>query len=194
VNGALTSSVDAPLTAEESAALLPSLSTRAQLHEAESLGIHAARMWALGAQNLARTDLVTEAFCRELHRRMFGAIWRRAGKYRRVRSAGWEPERIAEGVRLFLDDADGWLKYSTYSAHEAAVRLHHRLASVRPWGGGNGRHARLMADVVVASQGEPALTWGSRSGDVGSARARYLYAMRAADAGDLARLLEFAGS
>jgi Fic-DOC domain mobile mystery protein B len=184
--------VDAPLTGEERTALLPSLSTRAQLHQAESLGIHAARVWAMRAPNLARTDILSEAFCSELHRRMFGGIWRRAGKYRSVSSAGWEPGRIGEGVRLFLDDADGWLKYSTYTAHEAAVRLHHRLAAVRPWTRGNGRHARLMADVVVASQAERALTWGSLASDSGSLRARYVGAMHAADGGDMAPLLEFA--
>jgi Fic-DOC domain mobile mystery protein B len=183
---------EARLTSDERASLIPSLSTRSQLEEIENLSIHGARVWAMRAQNLSRADLLTEAFCSELHRRMFGAIWRRAGKYRAAGSAGWEPGRIAEGVRLFLDDADGWLKYSTYSAHGAAVRLHHRLAAVRPWTRGNGRHARLMADVVVASQAEPPLTWGSLASDAGSARVRYITAMRAADAGDMTPLLEFA--
>jgi Fic-DOC domain mobile mystery protein B len=185
---------DAPLTADERAALLPSLSTRAQLLEIESLGIQRARIWAMRAQNLARTDLLTEGFCGELHRRMFGGVWRRAGKYREAGFAGWEPGRIAEGMRLFLDDADGWLKYSTYTARETAVRLHHRLAAVRPWTRGNGRHARLLADVIVASQAEPPLTWGSRSPDPSAGRHRYVEAMRAADGGDFVPLLDFAGS
>ena len=41
-----TSGEDAPITAEEQARLLPSLSTRTQLDEIERLGINAARMWA----------------------------------------------------------------------------------------------------------------------------------------------------
>jgi Fic-DOC domain mobile mystery protein B len=192
MNAAPVAPPEAPITPEERAALVPSLSTRAQLDEIESLSIRRARVWAMRAQTLARADLLTEAFCCELHRRMFGGIWRRAGKYRDAGFAGWEPGRIAEGMTLFLDDADGWLKFSTYPAREVAVRLHHRIAAIRPWTRGNGRHARLLADVILASQAEPPLTWGSRSADPASARLRYLEAMRAADGGDFAPLLEFA--
>jgi Fic-DOC domain mobile mystery protein B len=186
-----TPSANSVITPEERALLLPSLSTRAQLNEVERLGINAARVWALRATVLQRGDLLTEAFSRELHRRMFGGIWRGAGRYRTTgREPGWEPHRIAEGVGMFLDDTDGWLRFSTYPVHEAAVRLHQRLVAIHPWSNGNGRHARLMADVVVASHGEKPLTWGSR--DPESARRRYAEALRAAETGDVAPLLQFA--
>jgi len=184
-----------PITAGERLRLLPSLSTRAQLDEVERLSIHAARMWAMRASVLTRTDLFTEGFVRELHRRMFGRMWRGAGKYRTTaRDPGWEAHRIPEGMRMLLDDAEGWLRFSTYPLHEAAVRLHHRMVSMHPWSNGNGRHARLMADIVVAAHGEKPLTWGSLRGpeDRGSARDRYLEATRSADAGDMGPLLGFA--
>jgi Fic-DOC domain mobile mystery protein B len=193
--GALARDPLAPIAGDERARLLPSLSTRAQLDEVERIGIHAARVWAMRAPVLQRGDLFTEEFVRGLHRRMFGEIWRGAGRYRTTGGdAGWEPARIPGGVRMFLEDAEGWLRFSTYPVHEAAVRLHHRLVSVRPWSNGNGRHARLMADIVVASQGEEPLTWGSRSGPAGSgsARERYLEATRAADAGEMGPLVGFA--
>src|SRR5580692_12263468 len=174
---------DRPITADERAGLLPSLSTRAQLTEIERLGVNAARVWAMRAAVLRRDDLVGEAFSRELHRRMFGGIWRGAGRYRAAaRNPGWEPGRIAEGVRLFLDDADGWLRYATYPVHEAAVRLHLRLIAIHPWSNGNGRHARLMADIIVASRGEAPLTWGSRQPE--TAPGRYAEAVRAAESGE----------
>ncbi len=185
----------APITPEEQARLLPSLSTRAQLDEVERLKTNAARVWAMRGAVLQRGDLLTEAFARELHRRMFGGIWRGAGRYRTAeRDPGWETHRIAEGVRMFLDDAEGWIRFSTYPIHEAAVRLHHRLVSIHPWPNGNGPHARLLADIVVASHGEEALTWGSGTpaAELGSARARYTDAIGAADAGEIAPLLEFA--
>jgi len=184
-----------PITREERASLLPSLSTRAQLDEVERLGIHAARVWAMRATVLKRTDLFTEDFVRRLHRKMFGGIWRGAGQYRTfAREPGWEAHRIPEGMRIFLDDAEGWLRFSTYPLHEAAVRLHHRLASMHPWSNGNGRHARLVADIVVAAHGEEPLTWGYGPGsaETGSARERYLEARRAADAGNIQPLLAFA--
>lgn len=176
---------------EEQARLLPSLSTRDQLDEIERLSINAARVWAMRGAVLQRGDLLTEAFSRELHRRMFSGIWRGAGRYRTTeRNPGWEPHRIAEGVGMFFDDAEGWLRFSTYPVHEAAVRLHQRLVAIHPWSNGNGRHARLTADIVVASHGETPLTWGSR--DPGTARLRYSGAIRAAGAGDMGPLLEFA--
>jgi len=189
------SAVPAPLTPDERGRLLPSLSTRGQLDEIERINIHAARIWAMRASVLRRSDILTEAFSRELHRRMFNSVWRDAGRYRTTeRNPGWEPHRIAEGVGMFFDDAEGWLRYSTYPVHEAAVRLHLRLASIHPWSEGNGRHARLVADVLVASQGEEPLSWGSRAaaGKPGAARERYIEASKAADAGDIARLMDFA--
>jgi Fic-DOC domain mobile mystery protein B len=186
-----TPSAESVITPEERALLLPSLSSRAQLNEVERLGINAARVWAMRGTVLQRGDLLTEAFTRELHRRMFGGIWRGAGRYRTTgREPGWEPHRIAEGVGMFLDDTDGWLRFSTYPVQEAAVRLHQRLLAIHPWSNGNGRHARLMADIVVASHGEKPLTWGSR--DPESAPRRYAEALRAAEAGDTAPLVEFA--
>jgi Fic-DOC domain mobile mystery protein B len=176
---------------DERARLLPSLSTRDQLDEIERLSINAARVWAMRGAVLQRDDLLTEAFSRELHRRMFSGIWRGAGRYRTTeRNPGWEPHRIAEGVGMFFDDAEGWLRFSTYPVHEAAVRLHQRLVAIHPWSNGNGRHARLIADIVVASHGEKPLTWGSR--DPGTARLRYSGAIRAAGAGDMGPLLELA--
>ncbi|HXQ81690.1 MAG TPA: mobile mystery protein B [Opitutaceae bacterium] len=186
-----------PIAPKEAALLLPSLSTRAQLDEIERLRINAARVWAMRGAVLRRGDLLTEAFVRDLHRRMFGGIWRGAGRYRTNEGGkGWEARRIPGGVRMFLDDAEGWIRFSTYPVHEAAVRLHHRLRSIQPWSNGNGRHARLLADIVVASQGEEPLTWGSRSDPAGSPRAgaRYLDAIRAADSGGMERLVDFARS
>ena len=189
-----TESADGLISAGEAALLVPSLSTRTQLLEIERINIHAARLWAMRPKVLLRDDLMSEAFCGDLHRRMFNSIWRGAGKYRATPSAtGWEPGRIAEGVALFLADADGWLRYSTYPIYESAVRLHHRLVSIRPWMNGNGRHARLLADIVVDSVNEAPLTWGSRSGAPEAARSRYIEAIRAADGGDMAALIAFAG-
>jgi Fic-DOC domain mobile mystery protein B len=183
------------ISEDERARLLPSLSTRQELDEVERLGIHTARVWAMRGPVLARRDLLTEDFLRQLHRKMFGRVWRGAGGYRRVaRDPGWEARRIPEGVRMFLDDAEGWLQFSTYPLHEVAVRLHHRLRSIRPWTNGNGRHARLLADVIVASHGEEPLSWGLRlpSGPSPGARDRYIEATRAADGGDFEPLLTFA--
>ncbi len=186
---------DAPISFAEQERIVPSLSTRVQLRELERMGIQAARIWSMRPAVLARGDLLSEAFVGEVHRRMFGGIWRGAGRYRALDCvSGWEPRRIAEGVRMFLDDAEGWLRFATFPVHEAAVRLHHRMIAVRPWTEGNRRHARLLADIVVAAHGEPPLSWGAGAAPGADAGARYLAAIRAADDGDMAILVAFARS
>lgn len=40
------------------------------------------------------------------------------------------------------------------------VGLHHRLVLIHPFSNGNGRHARLMADVLIEQLGGPRFSWG----------------------------------
>lgn len=188
---------ETPLTAEEMLDLIPSLSTRAELNEAERANILAARIWAVRRRTLQRDDLVTDGFARELHRRMFGRVWQWAGGYRKTeRNLGWEVHRLTEGVHNAFADARAWLQHETYPLQEVAVRLHHQLVRVHPWPNGNGRHARLMADVLVQSRGGAELTWGAGADIVvpGEPRAKYIKAILQADAGDYRPLIEFAKS
>jgi Fic-DOC domain mobile mystery protein B len=186
-----------PLTAEEELDLIPSLTTRAQLNAAERLNIQAARVWAMRTRTLRRDDLLTDGFGRELHRRMFNQLWRWAGRYRTTeKTIGWPVPRIVEGVRNAFDDAKAQLEHQTYPLEEVAVRLHHQLVKIHPWPNGNGRHSRLVADVLIAARGAEPLTWGAGADLVppGEIRRRYLEAVRAADEQDFAPLLTFARS
>jgi Fic-DOC domain mobile mystery protein B len=144
---------------------------------------------------LRREDLLTDTFARELHRRMFNRVWRWAGKYRTAdRNLGWEWPRIPEGMRILLDDARYWQTHATYPVPEIAVRLHYRIVVIHPWPNGNGRHARLLADILVAAHGAQPLTWGAQLEftQPGLARSRYIAALQSADQGDHAPLLAFA--
>lgn len=186
-----------PLDDAERPALVPSLSTRAELNEIERLTINAARIWFLRPAGLKRADLLTDSFAREVHRRMFSQVWRWAGHYRTTeKNMGWEVHRLTEGVRNAFDDAQAWLDHSTYPLNDCAVRLHHRLVLIHPWPNGNGRHARLMADIVVAAHGGAELSWGARQDlvEMTEVRRHYIAAIRQADQGDFAPLLEFAQS
>lgn len=186
-----------PLNEEERLQLIPSISSRAELNEIERLNINDARVWAMRNSVLRREDLLSDTFGRELHRRMFNHVWRWAGRYRTTeKNLGWEVPRIPEGVRNAFDDMQAWFEHSTYSLPEAAVRLHHRLVLIHPWPNGNGRHARLIADIVMAARGGGELTWGAASDLVAmtEVRRRYIEAVRAADSGDFSALLAFAQS
>ena len=184
-----------PLDAEEQQGLIPSIMTRTELNRLERANIDQARVWAMKPRNLQRTDLLTDAFAHELHRRMFNGVWRWAGQYRTTeRNLGREVHRLTEGVHNALADAQAWLDHATYPLPEIAVRLHHQLIVIHPWPNGNGRHSRLMADIIIAARGGQELTWGVGAdiGAGGDVRQHYIDAVSQADHGNYAPLLAFA--
>ena len=82
---------------------------------------------------------------------------------------------------------------NVYGADEIAIRFHHRLVKIHPFPNGNGRHSRLMADLLVRKLGQPRFSWGGGADLVpdGDVRHRYITALRAADAGDIGPLVAF---
>ena len=96
---------------------------------------------------------------------------------------------IALAYRQLRDDTQYWIDHDVYPADELAIRYKHRLVSIHPFPNGNGRHSRLLADLLTESLGRPTFTWG---GSLKAPRQAYLIALRQADAGDLFPLLNFA--
>ena len=181
-----------PLTPEEMRDLIPThIADRRDLNAAEQENIARAQEWAMNGR---RRDMLTEKFVRDLHRRMLGDVWRWAGKFRSSqRNIGIDYWRIATELRQLLDDARAWIDYKAYPPDEIAVRFHHRLVLIHPFPNGNGRHARLMADLLVMQLGGARFSWGRQSlREAGVARARYIEALHAADRHDITALLEFA--
>jgi Fic-DOC domain mobile mystery protein B len=98
-------------------------------------------------------------------------------------------------VRNLIEDAQVWREREVYSADEIAVRFHHRLVAIDAFPNGNGRHARLMADLLAIQAGRPVFSWGGgRLTSTSELRAAYINALRMADRGDIVPLLEFARS
>ena len=182
-----------PLDPDEAAALLPRhIATQGQLNEWEQANILAAVKWAADART--KIDPLTDVFVRELHRRMFDRTWQWAGQYRHSdKNIGIEWAQVPVRVRDLIADTRYWIDHDTYPSVEAAVRLHHRLVAIHPFPNGNGRHARLVADLVLTNLGGSPLPWGrSDLTHESEVRARYIDALHRADAGDIAPLLAFA--
>ncbi len=182
-----------PLAPDEKRDLIPTyIAYRSELNAAEHDNIVRGQEWALRR----RHAILDERFVLELHRRMFGEVWRWAGRYRTTeRNLGIAAWEIPIEMRKLLDDAKTWITAAAYPRDEIAVRLHHRLVRVHPFANGNGRHARLMADLVVMDLGGERFSWGGgslRSAD--ELRQRYIAALRAADNHDVAALVTFARS
>jgi Fic-DOC domain mobile mystery protein B len=185
-----------PLSPEELDDLIPDLTTKQELNEWERQNILEASAWALEPRNLNRHDPFTEAYVRELHRRMFDETWKWAGVYRTTeKNIGIPHHQIREALPALLGDGRFWVQHRTYEPDELAVRFHHQLVWIRPFANGNGRHARLMADVIVCRLGRPAFTWGRADiAKMSDFRRDYISALRAADKNDILPLLAFARS
>ena len=190
-----TSDGNTPLSAEELEDLIPSLATKEELNEWERENILQAREWAT-RDRTSPNDMVSDEYIRRLHQKMFDQTWKWAGQYRKTeKNIGVPFHEIPERLGVLVGDVRYWIENSTFSPDEIAVRLHHRLVLIHPFPNGNGRHARLMADVLIRKLGLSAFTWGSTDlFKPGEARVKYLDAIRAADNGDIQPLLEFARS
>ena len=187
-----------PLNEEELAGIIPALAAREELNEWERKNILEANEWALNPRVLKRHDPLIEPYLRELHRRMFNRTWKWAGRYRKSNKNLDVPfHQIMNNLAALLGDTHNWLDHDTFDLDEIAVRFHHRLVSVHAFSNGNGRHARLVADVIVVKNGRERFTWGARTlMDAGPTRAEYIRCLQAADAdnNDTHGLVNFARS
>jgi Fic-DOC domain mobile mystery protein B len=185
-----------PLTVDEVAQLIPNLATQSELNEFERLNILEATKWAFNSRIVANADPLTEPYIRELHRRMFDNTWRWAGLYRNTeKNLGVLVHEIRNRIPALLTDARYWVDNRTYSVDEIAIRVHHGVTVIHPFPNGNGRHARLLADIIAVKLNRPEFTWGTKDMvSAGPAREAYIKALRKADDGDLLDLLAFSRS
>jgi Fic-DOC domain mobile mystery protein B len=182
-----------PLTPEEQRDLLPSyIAYRSELNGAEQENIARGQDWALKS----RRDPLTAKFVTDLHKQMMGDVWRWAGKLRKSdRNLGIPFYEIPTALRLLIDDTKAWIEHKSYPPDEIAVRFHHRLVQIHPFPNGNGRHSRLMADLLIMKLGGERFSWGSANLQAaGDVRGQYIAALKAADNYDIGPLLAFARS
>ena len=181
-----------PLDPNESEGLIPThVTTREELNRLEQENIVDAMQWLETAR---LRDILDESFIRKLHQRMFGRVWEWAGRFRASnKNIGVPRERIGVELRNLCEDSKAQIEHASYPADEIAYRFHHRLVCIHPFPNGNGRHARLITDLLLKKiLQRPPFTWGGTSGmPEGDTRTAYLDALRAADRGDFNRLSEF---
>jgi Fic-DOC domain mobile mystery protein B len=182
-----------PLEPAEREGLIPShVTLREELNELEQKNILEADVWAFGRKR----DVVMEAFLLGLHKRMFGAVWKWAGDYRRTeRNLGVSPYRIQPDLRILLDDVRYWMAHDSSPGDEIAVRFHHGLVAIHPFPNGNGRWSRLAADLLVTHLGGERFSWGAADLQArGDVRTHYIDALKSADKYDFGPLIAFARS
>ena len=168
-----------------------------ELNQLEQSNIADAFVWA---EKQGLDELLTGTFVFKLHERMFGQVWKWAGKMRKSnKNIGVMKEYIMNDLAQLLKDAEYWVDHATFSKDEIAVRFHHRLVQIHIFPNGNGRHARLMTDLFLKNCGAVAFTWGANVADdaievEGKARSKYISALKSADMGDFQPLMKFVRS
>jgi Fic-DOC domain mobile mystery protein B len=189
-----------PIRLEEAEQLIPRISTMGELNEYETLNIAQARYWAFNSRTMKSTNPLEEIYVRTLHKKMFDQVWKWAGTYRRHElNIGCDPGEITQRISQLLGNTQFWLEQKTFPVDESLIRFHHQLVSrIHPFANGNGRHARMIADVIAVKYGRPEFTWGAVQNLVaeGYARATYLTGLQALDDNEnnVKTLLEFARS
>ena len=184
-----------PLDGEEREGLkIPTINTQADLDQFEQLNVEKAVAWSLTAKVKAE-EVLTEEFIKELHKRMFGEVWKWAGRFRQSnKNLGIEWTKISVELRSLIDDTKFWIEQETYPPTEIAIRFKYRIVSIHCFPNGNGRHSRLMADLIMQFifSKEP-FNW-QRSNMVKADRIRttYIQALQSADKGNIGPLVEFA--
>lgn len=185
------------LDEEEKEDLIPILLTRADLDRFEQENIIEARKWIMQKSVLARQEVFTEKFLLTLHKRMFDRVWKWAGRYRKSnKNIGVDHHRIPTELHKLLGDGTYWLNHRIYDVTDLAILFHYRLVNIHLFPNGNGRHARLCADVICAKYGGKQLTWGGKRNLVAASQTRkaYIHALIKADEGEYEPLLAFATS
>lgn len=186
-----------PLDDDEKEGLrIPSITTREELDEFEQLNIEKAIQWTFG-KKISVEQLFSEKFIKELHKRMYGEVWKWAGTFRTSeKNLGIKNYLIDIELKQLLDDAIFWKENNTYSPAELAIRFKHRLVSIHCFANGNGRHSRLMADLIMEKIYDSTFfSWGSSNlVKATETRSNYIQAVRKADNNDIEHLISFAKS
>ena len=186
-----------PLNDEEKDGLkILSINTREELDEFEHNNIETA-IYHFQKKELTIDYFLTEQFVKNLHLKMFGDVWNWAGIFRKSdKNIGIPWIDIPTEMKKLLDNVRYWLNKKTFSEDEIAIRFKHRCVSIHPFSNGNGRHSRLLADIMREKIfSRSFFSWGETySSNKNLSNLNYIKALKEADKGDYKKLLEFSRS
>ncbi|MEP7257880.1 MAG: mobile mystery protein B [Flavitalea sp.] len=181
---------------EKEGLLIKTISTRSELDEFEQQNIEKAVLWTM-KRKFKAVDILSESFIKELHRKMYADVWKWAGEFRKTnKNLGVDKLEISVELRKLIDDCIFWIDKKSFDDDEIAVRFKHRLVSIHCFANGNGRHSRLIADIISEQIfKKPVFSWGAANlVKQGDARKTYLNTVKAADKGNYDLLIAFSRS
>lgn len=186
-----------PLSEEEKEGLrIKTITTHAELDEHEQLNIEKAIEWTIKTK-FKKEQILTEEFIKKLHKKMLGNVWSWAGEFRKSeKNIGVKWITIGVELKILLGDTKYWIENEIFQSDEIAVRFKHRLVNIHCFPNGNGRHSRIMADVIMESLfNKNPFSWNqSNMVKADQTRKNYINAIREGDQGNIEPLLNFAKS
>lgn len=184
-----------PLNEEEKEGLkIKSITTQRELDEFEQLNIEKAIEWMIHTR-LKPERILTEKFIKNLHKKMYGDVWKWAGEFRQSdKNIGIKWTQIGIELKTLIDDTKYWVDNNIYPPEEIAIKFKHRIVAIHCFPNGNGRHSRIMADIIMESIfGEKPFSWHqSNMVKADETRKKYITALKKADNGDINPLITFA--
>ena len=187
-----------PLDPNEIEGLIPDyITTQGELNILEQQNIIEGINWA---EQQKRPDVLTIAFNYKLHKQMLDQVWKWAGRPRTTdKNIGSHWQQIPTQLNNLFENTGYWIKNKIYKWDELATRFHHKLVSIHAFPNGNGRHARLMTDILLKSYNKKPFTWGQKMSSSpieveGKTRKAYISALKKADENDITDLIKFAKS
>ena len=105
-------------------------------------------------------------------------------RLRKIRTVAELNAAESENIRRAM------VRYLTARPSPRLARLHHASVRIHPFQNGNGRWARLLANIWLRRHGEAPIEWPEATiGSVSAIRNEYLMAVREADRGEYGRLI-----
>lgn len=154
-----------PLSEEEMEGLLiPGITTRGDLDEFEQLNIQKAVEFYLIRRKFKVDKILTEDFIYAVHKKMLGDVWSWAGETRTSeKTIGIKRYMIPMRLKQLLDNCNFWIENETFSPEEISIRFKHELVAIHIFPNGNGRHSRLMGDIMMRNVFKGSkFSWGDR--------------------------------
>lgn len=182
---------------EKQGLLIPTITTREELDEFEQLNIEKAVEFYLLRKKFKMNTILTEKFIVSVHKKMLEEVWKWAGEMRKSnKNIGVDKFQITIQLRQLLDNCKYWIENNTYPNEEIAIRFKHGLVAIHIFPNGNGRHSRLIGDIMMKHIfRKPIFSWGHKNlVHKSNVRDTYIKALRQADKGNFEGLLNFSKS
>lgn len=167
------------------------LTNMGELDEVEDLNIQKGLEWL---NHQKAEDYLSKEFLCKLHEKLFGDVWKWAGKFRtvEVNISKYRSYDVAPQLLNFFEDVKLWISGGRMSWDEIAAEMHHRLVTIHPFPNGNGRTTRIYTEYVQKRNQQQVTSWkASLASDPKERRKSYIKALQKADKGDFGMLIEF---